>query len=165
MRKPIGRFFGSVRAVSHPGTLDGGDVCEAEGHFFIGLSERTNEEGAAQLAAFLSEEGHRSTFVDIRGISGFLHLKSGVAYLGNGRMALVGALGKERAFAGFEAIPIPEGDEYAANCVRVNERVLLAAGYPRTEVLLRRLGYSVLTLDVSEFRKMDGGLSCLSIRF
>jgi dimethylargininase len=103
--------------------------------------------------------------VDIRGIAGLLHLKSGAAYLGNGRMALVGALGKERAFAGFETIPIPEGEEYAANCVLVNERVLLAAGYRRTEGLLRRLGYSVLTLDVSEFRKMDGGLSCLSLRF
>ena len=165
VRGVLEQILGLVHVVAHPGTLDGGDVCEAEGHFLIGISQRTNEEGAAQLAAFLSAGGYGSTFVDIRGVAGLLHLKSGAAYLGSGRMALAGALVNEEGFRGLETVRVPESEAYAANCVRVNERVLLAAGYPRTEDLLRQAGYSVLTLDMSEFRKMDGGLSCLSLRF
>jgi dimethylargininase len=165
MRGVLERFLSPVQAVSPPGTLDGGDVCEADGHFFIGISQRTNEGGAAQLAAFLSTGGRGSTFVDIRGVAGLLHLKSGAAYLGSGRMVLVGSLANEGAFRGFETLLVPGGEAYAANCVRVNEHVLLAAGYPRMEGLLRQAGCSVLALDMSEFRKMDGGLSCLSLRF
>jgi len=60
---------------------------------------------------------------------------------------------------------VEPGEAYAANCVRVNERLLVAAGYPRLEVMLREMGYDVLPLEMSEFQKMDGGLSCLSLRF
>ena len=165
VKEVLGRFFGSVHAVASPGTVDGGDVCEADGHFFIGISQRTNEAGAAQLAAFLSAGGCGATLVDIRATAGLLHLKSGIAYLGDGRMVLTASLAGEEAFRRFEKILVPESEAYAANCVRVNEHVLLAAGYQRVEALLRRAGFSVLQLDMSEFRKMDGGLSCLSLRF
>lgn len=58
-----------------------------------------------------------------------------------------------------------ERDEYAANCVRINDSVLVAAGYPRFERKLEELGYQTVAIDMSEFQKMDGGLSCLSLRF
>lgn len=161
----IRHHFAEVRSIVEPGTLDGGDICEAGDRFFIGLSGRTNEEGARQLALFLSQVGFASTLVDIRGIPGILHLKSGMAYLGDGRLALIDALLGESAFRGFDLLRVPREESYAANCVRVNDRVLVASGNPRTEGLLTELGYSPLILDMSEFQKMDGGLSCLSLRF
>jgi dimethylargininase len=161
----IRQHFSEVRNIVEPGTLDGGDICEAGDRFFIGLSGRTNEEGARQLAGFLSEVGFASALVDIRGVPGILHLKSGMAYLGEGRLAVIDALIGEAAFRGFDLVRVPEAESCAANCVRVNDRVLLASGNPRMEGLLAELGYFPLTCDMSEFQKMDGGLSCLSLRF
>ncbi|MBC7263449.1 MAG: N(G),N(G)-dimethylarginine dimethylaminohydrolase [Chloroflexi bacterium] len=165
MREILTRFYPTLASIQAPGTLDGGDVCDAEGHFFIGISERTNEEGAQQLAEWLAQLGYASTSVDIRRLPGLLHLKSGLAYLGDNRLVVVDTLADQAAFHGYELVRVPVGEEYAANCVRVNEHVLVAAGYPMLETLIRNLGYPVIVLDVSEYRKMDGGLSCLSLRF
>lgn len=152
-------------AIESPGTLDGGDICEAENHFFIGLSERTNQSGAEQLARLLASWGHTSSFVDIRSLDGLLHLKSGLAYLGDNRLALIGALAGYQPFAGYETIRTSTAEEYATNCIRVNDHVLIATGSPRLERSLTDLGYQTIALDMSEFEKMDGGLSCLSLRF
>jgi dimethylargininase len=165
IREALARFYRVFRAIEAPGTVDGGDICEAEGHFFIGISERTNEPGAEQLASFLEKEGFTSSFVDIRKLQGILHLKSGIAYLGDRRLALIDALARRPEFRGYDAVRVESAEEYAANCVRVNDRVLLAAGFPVLEKALVRMGCRVLTLEMSEFRKMDGGLSCLSLRF
>lgn len=146
-------------------TLDGGDVCEAGDHFFIGISARTNRAGAEQLAAFLRSCDYTASFVDIRSTPNILHLKSGISYLGDNRLVLIDELADRDEFGQYEHVAITAGEEYAANCVRVNEHVLLAAGYPNLEETLRRLGYSPMVLELSEFRKMDGGLSCLSLRF
>jgi dimethylargininase len=148
-----------------PGTLDAGDVCEADGHFFIGVSERTNDEGARQLADWLAWRGFTSATVDIRATPGLLHLKSGLAHLGGRRLLAVDALVGHPALAGWEVLRAPVGEDYAANCVRVNEVVLAPAGFPKAAALLRSAGLRVVALDVSEFRKMDGGLSCLSLRW
>jgi dimethylargininase len=157
--------FGTLRAIEAPGTVDGGDVCQAEDRFFIGVSGRTNEAGAEQLAGLLRGEGFTATLVDIRKTRGILHLKSGLAWLGDHRLALIEALVGRPEFAGHEAVPVAAAEQYAANCVRVNDRVVIAAGYPRFQAALQGLGYRMIALDVSEFRKMDGGLSCLSLRF
>jgi dimethylargininase len=151
--------------IASPGTLDGGDVCEAGERFFIGISERTNEEGARQLASILAGEGYVPSLVDIRGVPGILHLKSGVAYLGDDRFVVIDALSDQRVFRGAEVVRVDPAESYAANCLRIGPHILLASGYPRLEERLCRLGCSVITLDVGEFRKMDGGLSCLSLRF
>jgi dimethylargininase len=161
----LARHYPSLLAVIPPGTLDGGDVCQARDHFFIGISERTNEEGARQLAALLAQAGYTSAWVDIRETPGILHLKSGLTCLGERRLIVIDALAPHQAFRGYDIVCVEPGEEYAANCVRVNDRVLLAAGYPTLEATLRRLGYVVIVLDMSEFQKMDGGLSCLSLRF
>jgi dimethylargininase len=165
MRASLAGFFPSPQAIVAPGTLDGGDICEAEGTTFIGISGRTNEEGAEQLAGLLAVQGIRSVLVDIRGVGSILHLKSGLAYLGEGRFAAIAALSDRETFRGYQVVVVPPGEEYAANCVRVNEHLLVASGFPETERVLERLGCSLLRLDMSEFRKMDGGLSCLSLRF
>jgi dimethylargininase len=161
----LSRFYSDLSSIHPPGTLDGGDVCEAEDHFFIGISERTNDAGARQLAAWLASYDFTSSFVDIRGMKGILHLKSGLAYLGDNGIVVIDALADHDEFRNFNLLRVDGGEEYAANCVRVNDYVLVAAGYPRFEGTLRGLGYQTIALEMSEFQKMDGGLSCLSLRF
>jgi dimethylargininase len=165
IRVPLSNFFSEFSEIAAPGTLDAGDICEAGDHYFIGISDRTNEEGAGQLAAILAGMGATSALVDIRGVPGILHLKSGIAYPGNGRIVAIDALAGHPALASQEVVRVPSDEAYAANCDRVNDRVLFAAGHPRLEASLRRMGYDLLLLEMSEFQKMDGGLSCLSLRF
>lgn len=152
-------------AIEAPGTLDGGDICEHGDHFLIGVSQRTNWDGAAQLAAFLTKAGYESSCIDIRAVPGILHLKSGIASLGDARIVAIDSLLGHAALKGRDIVRVPPGEEYAANCVRVNDRVLVAAGFPGMRRTLERLGYELVVLDMSEFQKMDGGLSCLSLRF
>ena len=161
----LDHHYPRVFEIREPGTLDGGDVCEADGNFFIGVSNRTNEHGAAQLASCLSDFGYDSTLIDIRGLSNILHLKSGLAYLGGNRLLVIDELKKLKQIYGYEPVDVHSAEAYAANCLLVNNKVLVAAGFPRVEQQLQRLGYETVALDMSEFQKMDGGLSCLSLRF
>lgn len=165
IRAPLSRHYAALRSIADPGTLDGGDVCEADGHFIIGVSRRTNEAGARQLAALLGEEALTSAILDIRAVEEILHLKSGIGYLGDRRVAAIGSLARHPALGEYEVIGVEAEETYAANCIRVNDRLLVAAGHPRFESSVRRLGLEVIPLDMSEFQKMDGGLSCLSLRF
>lgn len=162
---PLRRTFQRVHALAAPGTLDGGDVCQADGHFFIGLSDRTNEEGARQLGALLAQEGFTSSTVDIRGIGGILHLKSGISYLGERRIVLIDALAGNAAFHGYEIVRVAPKENYAANFLNINSHLIVSAGYPKFAASVRAFGHPVVELDMSEFRKMDGALSCLSLRF
>lgn len=157
--------FRQVAQIFSPGTLDGGDVCEADGHFLIGLSSRTNEVGARQLARLLDDLHYTSSIVDIRGSKTLLHLKAGLAYLGNGRMVVTDDIPRVPALSRYEQIPVRVEERYAANCIRVNDHVLIAFGYPKLAEMLKARRYNVLPIEMSEFRKMDGGLSCLSLRF
>ncbi len=165
IEEAVSWFFPEPARIEAPGTVDGGDICEAGTHFFIGLSERTNEDGARQLAARLGRMGFTSSAVDIRGVAGILHLKSGIAALDARRLVVIDALAAHPAFRGYELVRVDPAENYAANCVRVNDAVLVAAGYPKFEASVRTLGHEVIALDMSEFAKMDGGLSCLSLRF
>lgn len=165
MRDALKAFYSSLEAISAPGTLDGGDICHAGDHFFIGLSHRTNGAGAKQFGVVLSRHGYTSATVDIREIPQLLHLKSGLAALDGGRLVLIDALKDHPAFRGYETIRVAADELYAANCVQVNDQVLVAAGFPRVHAALRDRGYDLIVLDMSEFQKMDGGLSCLSLRF
>ena len=162
----LNQFYSNVQTIADPGTLEGGDVCQVGDHFFIGISERTNEGGARQLSTMLKTEGYTCTLIDIRGLSPrLLHLKSGLAYLGGSKLIVDCELSDRAEFQEFETI-CPDADEsYAANCLAFGNTVLIAAGRPRFEAQLRQLGFKTKPLDMSEFQKMDGGLSCLSLRF
>jgi dimethylargininase len=162
----LARLGVATRAIVPPGTVDGGDVCELEdGVVLIGLSGRTDAEGAAQLARHLADFGLGAETVDVRGFEPpLLHLKSGLAALGDGRVAVVPELVGHPALAQRELVVVDEEERYAANCVRVNDHLLVAAGFPRLAERLDRLGYRLRLLEMSELRTMDGGLSCLSLR-
>ena len=157
--------YREVHSIRAPGTVDGGDVCEAGEHFFIGLSQRTNQEGADQLAELLDSFGYSSSLIDIRGLSNILHLKSGLAYLGSKHLVVIEALRGYKEFSDYELTCLSSAEQYAANCLSLNGRVLIAAGFPAIKEQLEHLGYETIALDMSEFQKMDGGLSCLSLRF
>lgn len=158
-------YFSTVHVIEEPGTVDGGDICEAGEHFFIGVSLRTNEHGAQQLGGFLKSLGYTSSLIDIRGVSNILHLKSGLAYLSRKQLVLIEALRGVKAFAGYDLVGLDSSEEYAANCLEINGKVLIADGFPASKHELEQLGYQTIALDMSEFQKMDGGLSCLSLRF
>ena len=161
----LAAFYPAFARIEAPGTVDGGDVCEAGDHFFIRVGERTNDDGARQLARHLAAGGYSSTLVDLRGIDGLLHLKSGIAWLGGKTLLVIEPIASHPALIGWDLIRVPPGEDYASNCVLVNDRILFAEGFPLLERQLRERGYRLIVLPMSEFQKMDGGLSCLSLRF
>lgn len=165
IRQALRPFYNVLQQIEPPGTLDGGDICDAGTHFFIGISHRTNEEGARQLAALLAAQGFTSSTVDIRKMDSILHLKSGIAYLEENTLVLMEEVANLEQFRGYKVILAAPQETYAANCVRVNDYVLFPAGYPSLESRVQQQGFKTLPLEMSEFAKMDGGLSCLSLRF
>lgn len=154
--------YAQLESIAAPGTLEGGDVFRAGDRFFVGISGRTNPEGARQLGMILKKHGYSVTSVPLREV---LHLKTGVAYLENNRLLACGEFLDQPLLSAFEIVPIAAAEAYAANSVWINGRVLVPSGFPQTKENLEALGYDTLPLDVSEFRKLDGGLSCLSLRF
>jgi dimethylargininase len=165
IRPTISGFFPSLLEIQAPGTLDGGDICEAENHFFLGVSHRTNEAGALQLARLLASQGYSSSLIDVHGMSNILHLKSGISYIGNNTLVVIEEMAGNPLFHSYKKVGVSAEESYAANCVRVNKRVLVAGGYPQLSAELAACGFNPLELEMSEFQKMDGGLSCLSLRF
>jgi dimethylargininase len=161
----VQRWRPRLERIEAPGTVDGGDICQMDHHFLIGLSARTNEEGAAQLAAILASHRYTSSTIDIRRHPSLLHLKSGIAYLGERRFLAAPEFPPAPEFAGCDLIEVAAGEIYAANAVRVNDELLIAAGFPQLSGILDKRHYRVRSLEMSEFAKMDGGLSCLSLRF
>jgi dimethylargininase len=157
----LARFRRTVRLPA-PARLDGGDVLAADGRYFVGVSERTNADGARALGRILESHGYAWTAVPV---GAGLHLKSGVNSLGGRTLVLTERLAGQAAFAGFDRIVLDPGDEYAANTLWINGLLLMPAGFPRARRKFEALGLPVLELDVSEARKMDGGLTCLSLRF
>ena len=165
IRPAIASFYPAILEIVAPGTLDGGDICEAGDHFFLGLSHRTNEAGAEQLATHLASQGYTSSTVDVREMTSILHLKSGISYIGENTLVVMQEMAANPAFTVYDLIKVSIEESYGANCVRVNDRVLVAKGFPKLTGELITRGFNPLVLDMSEFQKMDGGLSCLSLRF
>ncbi len=161
----IAKFYETILTIEAPGTVDGGDICEAGAHFFLGLSHRSNEEGCRQLAVHLATLGYTSSIIEVRTINSILHLKSGIACLGERTLVVIDELATHPDFRDYDLIRVCPEENYAANCLCINDRVLIPSGYPRLTNELQRRNFHPLPLDMSEFRKMDGGLSCLSLRF
>ncbi|HJQ98799.1 MAG TPA: arginine deiminase family protein [Candidatus Polarisedimenticolaceae bacterium] len=165
IREAIEERLPVLGAVEAPGCLDGGDVCEAGSRVLVGISDRTNGEGASQLASLLALSGLRTVVLDVRRIPGLLHLKTGMAYVGEGRALAWEALAGHEALRGLDVIVVPKDEAYAANAIRVRDRVLVPEGFPRVLDTLTKRGLTPFPVPMSEFRKMDGGLSCLSLRW
>jgi len=155
-------YFSNIEHIQAPGTVDAGDIMMAGSHYYIGLSERTNNDGANRVSKILDKYGMTSLIVPIKNV---LHLKSGIAYLENNNLVACGEFMKNTEFQKFNIIEVDENESYAANCVWINGTVLIAQGFPKIKRAIQSYGYKIIELNVSEFRKLDGGLSCLSVRF
>ena len=162
LRAALEEYYKDIDTIKEPGTVDAGDIMMVGGHFYIGLSGRTNEEGAKQMIKILEKFGFTSSTVELKEI---LHLKTGLSYIENNNLLISGQFADNPAFSSFNLIEIDSDEAYAANCVWVNGNVIIPDGYPKTKRKIEDLGYKVLLVDTSEFKKIDGGLSCLSLRF
>jgi dimethylargininase len=153
-----------IHEIKKPGTLDGGDVLRVmeNGTYYIGLSGRTNVHGAGQLADILAADSIKTGMVKVPS-SLCLHLKTGVTYIGRRTLVGLKALLNHTAFEGFEKIVVPGNEENAANLLYVNGRLFMSEGYPRTLAKINDEGFKPVLVQISEFEKKEGGLTCLSI--
>jgi dimethylargininase len=154
--------YTNLEYIKAPGTLEAGDVMMAGKHFYIGLSERTNQNGANQLISILEKYGLTGSALNVGNV---LHLKSAVSYLENNNLLSAAGFFNKQEFQKFNLIPVNDNESYAANSLWINDKVLVPCGFPKTKEKIKKAGYTIIEVDVSEFRKLDGGLSCLSLRF
>jgi len=154
--------FNNIEQIEEPGTIEGGDIMMVGDHYYIGLSERTNLEGAKQIIQILNKYGMSGSTISLKKV---LHLKTGLSYLEENNLVVCGEFIAESSLERYNQIEIPEKESYAANCIWVNESVIIPKGYPTTKKRIENSGYTVLETNVSEFQKLDGGLSCLSLRY
>jgi len=162
IEKAIKAFYPNIEQIDIPGHVEGGDIMMVAGHFYIGLSARTNEQGASQLINILNKHQLSGSMVEM---SELLHLKTGLSYLEHNHLLTFGEMHKHPDFAKFNRIEIDKNEDYAANCVWINGTVLVPKGFPKALQAIQQLGYKTREVAMSEFQKLDGGLSCLSLRF
>ena len=161
IERALATYRKTVR-IHAPGTVDGGDVLMVGAHFFIGISERTNEEGATQLGCIFEEYGYTWATVCVEA---GLHLKSSVNYIGKNTLLVTEKFAGRDEFKGYDTIIVEKTEEYAANTLLINNSLITPKGFPNTIKKLESTGFDIIELDVSEVRKMDGGLTCMSLRF
>jgi len=142
--------------------LDAGDVMMVNNHFYIGISERTNHAGAEQLISILQKYNMSGSKVPLKEM---LHLKTGLSYLEQNTLLITGEFLQNSEFEKYSKIIVDEKELYAANSLWINGTVLVPKGFDKTKNKIEQAGYKTIEVDVSEFQKLDGGLSCLSLRF
>ncbi len=162
VKKVLERFYDHIEFIKNPGTLEGGDILKVDNQYYIGLSKRTNKEGARQFTEIVKKYDYSCLTVQLVNL---LHLKTGLAYIGDNNLIISVEFIDNPIFKDFNIIEVDKDENYAANCIRVNSYILIAKGFQKLKNSILKLGYKILEIDMSEFRKMDGGLSCLSIRF
>jgi dimethylargininase len=151
-----------LKFMQAPATLDGGDVMRIGRSAFVGASSRTNTEGIAKLRAALAEFNYEVTAVEVRQC---LHLKSGCSYVGRNSILVNRELVNVTRLAGFDLIEVPPSEPGAANALLIEDVVIVPSAFPLTIALLEARGFNVKAIDVSEFQKAEGGVTCKSIIF
>lgn len=164
IRPALEQFYSQdhIFEINAPGHLEGGDVMEVDGTCYVGLSARTNREGFEQFKAIAAQFNHPALAVPVHD---FLHLKTGTTYLGDGKLLVTGEFVNHPAFANFTQLVVPAEEAYAVNCINTGNGVIMPAGFPVVKQLLEDHGFPVFEAAMSEFEKIDGGLTCLSLRF
>jgi dimethylargininase len=162
IRKTVHEFYEDIETIESPGFVEAGDIMMVGDHFYIGLSERTNRAGAEQMITILEKNDLRGSVINLTEV---LHLKTGLGYLENNSLLACGEFLSKPEFQSFNILEVDSKEAYAANSVWINDTVLTPKGFPKTRSLIESAGYKVREVDVSEFQKLDGGLSCLSLRF
>jgi dimethylargininase len=154
--------FRRIEYVTSPGALEGGDVLRIGRKLFVGLSSRTNAEGIRQLAAILAP--HRYEVISVP-VTGCLHLKSAVTYLGRNTLLANRPWFDTKPFVGYDWIDIAPEEPHAANALALGDTVIFPASFPLTRARLESRGFHVTPLDISELQKAESGLTCSSLLF
>ncbi|GJL83382.1 MAG: amidinotransferase [marine bacterium B5-7] len=161
--QPLGELFSETHQLGGEGFVDGGDILLTDTDAFIGLSERTNRQGISALELILARYDYTVRVVETP--PGVLHFKSACGLLDSETIFATRELAATGCFQDYRVIVAPDGEGPVANLVRVNDDVIMRSGFPKSELLLKDEGYSVKVLCVGEAAKVDGGLSCMSLRF
>ncbi len=163
MAPHLADVFTQVEAISGPGFVEGGDILVTEREILVGRSARTDAAGIAELAQIAGAWGHRVR--EVITPPGVLHFKTDCSLLDHQTILATPRLNASGCFADYTVIETAAGEEACANAIRVNEVVIMPAGFPKTAEILIARGYRVVTVNNTECAKVDGGMSCLSLRF
>lgn len=155
--------FGQLRRIGEAGFIEGGDVLVTEREIVVGLSGRTDLAGAGLLQDCVA--GWGQTVRILKTPSEILHFKTACGLLDDETILLTETMAATGFFNNYTTLIVPAGEETAANVVRVNDQVFVSEGFPKTAELLTNAGYDVVILATYEAAKVDGGLSCMSLRF
>jgi dimethylargininase len=154
--------FRKLACVDLPGQVEGGDVLRVGRRLFAGISSRTNAEGIRQLASILAPYGYEVISV---AVTGCLHLKSAVTYIGRNTLLANRAWFDTKPFSGFKWIDVAPEEPHAANALLIGGTVIFPASFLRTRARLEARGFHVTPLDISELQKAESGLTCSSLLF
>jgi len=163
LRPVLEALYRRVLVLDGPGSVEGGDVLATGREILVGLSARTDAAGVERLAALLSPFGH--VVRSVRTPPDVLHFKTDCSLLGAGIVLATERLAAGGLFDDYRVVPVAPGEQACANAIRVNDRVLFPAGFPVTARRLRDAGFALSEIDNSEAARLDGGMSCLSLRF
>ena len=156
-------FYADLRRIEGPGFVDGGDILVSEREILVGTSTRTDAAGVAELRHIVSDWGY--ALRRLQTPDGVLHFKTDCSLLDEETILSTRRLADSGCFDGYKVVHTSEGEEACANSIRVNDIVLMPAGFPRTTEALVAAGFDVRQIGNSEAAKLDGGMSCLSLRF
>jgi len=154
----LNQYLKTWRAFS-PATIEGGDVIRLEHKLISGITQRTNHAGVHQMGEWLRVKVE--TVVD----KSIVHLKSYVTYLGQGKMISTARYAGHPSLSEFEVLTVRDQDWYSTNNLVVGDTVIMPGGFPKTESLVKDAGYEIISLEMTEFPKCEGALTCLSILF
>lgn len=163
MAPALRAVYDDVREIDGPGHIEGGDILVTGREILVGRSDRTDAEGVASLAGIVAEWGHRLR--EVFTPPGVLHFKTDCSLLDGETILSTRRLDASGCFEGYRVLHVADGEEAAANSIRFNQLVLCPAGFPRTAETLSNAGYEIVEINNSECAKLDGGMSCLSLRF
>ena len=164
MAPHLRRLYGQVVEITGTDSfIEGGDILVTEREILVGRSARTNAAGIAELAALVAPWGHAVR--EVHTPPGVLHFKTDCSLLDVDTVLSTKRLSASGCFDGYRVIDVAEGEEAAANTIRFNDLVLMPAGFPRTRDAIAAAGFAVREIGNSECAKLDGGMSCLSLRF
>ena len=155
-------LFNDVYEIKKPGHIEGGDILVTGKEILVGRSARTNANGVSQLSEIVNPLGYvmREVFIPPE----ILHFKTDCSLLGRDEILSTKRLQASGCFDGYRVINVADGEEAAANAIRVNDYVIMPAGFPRTKEILEEHDYKVKVINNTECAKLDGGMSCLSLR-
>jgi dimethylargininase len=157
------KHFDRVLRMQGPGHADGGDILVLPDRVLIGLSGRTDKEGAQELIGLLAQLGKKAEVAETP--PGVLHFKTGCSLINEDTVFALPAMASSPAFKGLRVVPVPVGEEKAANKLRIRDTALVGENFPQSLEIIEKLGVRTRAMKVEQIGRIDAGLSCMSLRW